>query len=457
MEATFLPYIAAFIWIGALFMLGIIIRAKFKIFQTYLVPASLIAGVLGFVLITFDVVGMPTSNGWEPIPHSIFSVMTYHLFAFGFVGIGFLESKEGIEGKLVIRGGLWMVLLCGLCWAIQSLIGKGVFELWQMVFGGDFYTGLGYLVGSGFAQGPGQAQAHSLVWENTYKIGNVVSVGLAFGAMGFFAAVLVGVPLAKRGISQGLLQQQYSGKLSNSFLRGVMDKGDNPACAYSTTHPGNIDNVAFHLGLMLTMYGLAYLFGLAWTVYMPVAVQSLGFGIVFSWGMLFAMLTKYLMRKTDTVHFLDSSTIRRLTGTCVDFMICAAFMAINVEELKSVIMPFIVTIILAAAATVAVIMWYARRAPEYGFERGLACYGCYTGTVATGLLLLRIVDPDFESPAAVELAVMNAFALITLQPLLAGFPLIPMEGFPMFWILIGYTVLTPIAFYVLKLVKKKAW
>lgn len=77
--------------------------------------------------------------------------------------------------------------------------------------------------------------------------------------------------------------------------------------------------------------------------------------------------------------------------------------------------------------------------------------------MATGLLLLRIIDPDFESPAAIELAIMNAFALITLQPLLAGFPLIPMEGFPMFWILIAYLVLSPVAFYLLKMIKPARW
>ncbi len=457
MESTFFPYFAAFIWIGILFMLGVFLRAKIKILQTYLVPASLIAGVIGFVLVTLGVIGIPTSNGWQTIPHSVFSIMTYHLFAFGFVGIGFLQNKSDIAGKVVIRGGLWMVLLCGLIWAIQSLIGKGIFELWHTLFGGDFYTGLGYLVGAGFAQGPGQAQAHGLVWENTYNIGNVVSVSLAFGAMGFFAAVLIGVPLAKYGIKKGLLQQEYSGNLSQSFLRGIMAKNENPPCALATTHPGNIDNMAFHLGLMLSMYGLAYLFGLLWTNHMPTAVQSLGFGIMFSWGMVFAMLTRYIMKKLDIIHLIDPQTTRRLTSTCVDFMICSAFMAINVEELKSVAMPFILTIIFATLASLLVIMWFARRAPEFGFERGLACYGCYTGTVATGLLLLRIIDPDFESPAAIELAVMNAFALVTLQPLLAGFPLIPMEGFPILAILIGYVVISPIAFYVLRLIKKPSW
>lgn len=457
MEASFVPYLAAFIWIGFLFNVGVLIRAKVKIFQTYLVPASLIAAVLGFILMSLGVIGLPTSQGWKPIPYDTFSILTYHLFAFTFAGLGLMKSESNLSSKLLVRGGLWMVILCGLVWAIQSLIGKSVFEIWAMLTGSDVYTGIGYLVGAGYAQGPGQALSHSLVWENEYHISNVVSVGLAFGAVGFFAAVLIGVPFAKYGLKHNLLEKQYTKEISRDVLVGYHAEGQKPACAYATVHPANIDTFAFHLGLMFFIYGLAYLFGLTWANYMPVAVRSLGFGILFSWALVIAMSFRFIAGKLNFISFVDNSTIRRLTGTCVDYMICASFMAINVTELMGVLLPFVITCILAAFATLFVIVWFAKRAPEYGFERGLACYGCYTGTVPTGLLLLRIIDPQFESPAAIELAVMNAFALITLQPLLAGFPLIPMEGFPIIPILLGYLILSPIAFWLLRLIKKPKW
>lgn len=49
MEVTFFPYIAAFVWIGVLFMVGVLLRAKIKVFRTYMVPASLIGAILKFV------------------------------------------------------------------------------------------------------------------------------------------------------------------------------------------------------------------------------------------------------------------------------------------------------------------------------------------------------------------------------------------------------------------------
>ena len=104
MEASFYPYLGALCWIGMLLMLGTLIRAKVPLFQKLLFPSSLIGGLIGFVLINLDLVGMPTSTGWKDITPNIFSMITFHLFAFGFVGIGLLQTKKPASGKVVMRG-----------------------------------------------------------------------------------------------------------------------------------------------------------------------------------------------------------------------------------------------------------------------------------------------------------------------------------------------------------------
>lgn len=87
MEASFYPYLGALCWIGVLLMLGTLIRAKVPLFQKLLFPSSLIGGLIGFVLINLDLIGMPTSTGWKDITPNIFSMIIFHLFAFGLVGI----------------------------------------------------------------------------------------------------------------------------------------------------------------------------------------------------------------------------------------------------------------------------------------------------------------------------------------------------------------------------------
>ena len=456
MESTFYPYLGALGWIGLFLLIGTVIRAKVKFFQTFLFPASLIGGILGFFVLNAGWLGIPSSTGWKTITPVVFSTITFHLFAFGFVGIGLLQAKSGTSGKVVARGALWIALIFGLLFSVQAMAGKATFDVWKMLFGGDFFTGNGYLLGAGFTQGPGQTQAYASIWETTYQIANSLNVGLAFAAVGFLVAGIVGVPLAFYGIKKGWISIQ-GGKLPECFLRGLMDRGDNPPCSHSTTHPANIDNLGFHLGLMAAIYGVAYLFGLMFANYMPAGIAGLGFGLTFCWGMFLAMLLRKFMARVDILHLIDGETTRRLVGGSVDFMICAVFLGIEMEDLQEVLLPFIVAIIIATFITLILCVWFGRRSPEYGFERCLIMFGYATGTAASGLLLLRIADPDYETPVAVEGGLMNVFTCLTFLPVTLSMPFAPVEGYPIVWVFAAIIVVTPIAMYLLKLIRKPAF
>ena len=462
MESSFYPYIGGFCWVGLLLMVGTIIRAKVKIFQTMLFPASLIGGILGFVLINLGLIGMPSSFGWKALTPSVFSMLTFHLFAFGFVGIGLLESssdnKEG-TGKVIARGAFWMALIFGFLFSIQALIGKGTFDLWKMFFGGDFFTGNGYLLGAGFTQGPGQTQAYATIWEHTYQVANALNVGLAFAAVGFLVAGVVGVPLAYYGIRRGWISLNEEGgtpgSLPQTFLKGLMDKDDHPCCAQATTHPANIDSVGFHFGLMFALYGGAYAWGLAWFLYLPKGINGLGFGLVFCWGMFLAMITRKIMKKIKISHLIDPETTRRLTGTTVDFMICAVFMGIKPTALTSVVIPFSVSIVIASFLTLWACLWFGRRAPSLGFARAVTMFGYCTGTGASGLMLLRLVDPEYATPVALEVGLMGLVTFVVFKPISLCMPFAAAPDFPMIWIFVGTAILTPLVMYVMRLVGRR--
>jgi ESS family glutamate:Na+ symporter len=42
-------------------------------------------------------------------------------------------------------------------------------------------------------------------------------------------------------------------------------------------------------------------------------------------------------------------------------------------------------------------------------ERTVAIFGAVPGTVSSGLLLLRIADPEFKTPVAIEIGLMSLF------------------------------------------------
>ncbi len=459
MEATFFPNIMAFLWLGIMLMLGVFLRAKVRFFQRILFPASIIGGLIGFVLVNAGWLGAPSTQGWKVLDHTPFGVLTFHLFAFSFVGIGFLETARASDSsKVVLRGALWIALLFTMMFCLQALLGKGIFSGWVALFGGSFETVNGYLLGAGFTQGPGQTLAYASIWEKTYHVASAINTGLAFAAVGFLVAGLVGVPLALYGIRHGWVSCKEGSGLSKWLLCGLRDASDRPACAYSTTHPANIDSFGFHLGLMAGTYALAYLVGVVWTLYMPEKMKYFGFGMMFFWGMLIAMGIRKIMRWTGCIHLLDDATCHRLTNMLVDFMICSVFMGISLKSLEDIFLPFSLAVVLASALTLGLCLWFGRRCPEYGFERCLALFGYCTGTAASGLLLLRIVDPDFRTPVAVEIGVMNVCLLFIFDTTITlAMPHAPNPSFPLLWIFLGLAVVLPVIVYFLKMIRKPAF
>ncbi|MCS5582681.1 MAG: hypothetical protein NZ777_04150, partial [Pseudomonadales bacterium] len=62
-------------------------------------------------------------------------------------------------------------------------------------------------------------------------------------------------------------------------------------------------------------------------------------------------------------------------------------------------------------------------------ERAITLFGCCTGSTGSGLLLLRILDPDLSTPVARELAYFNvAIIFVSLHVLMFMAPILPSIG-----------------------------
>jgi ESS family glutamate:Na+ symporter len=102
---------------------------------------------------------------------------------------------------------------------------------------------------------------------------------------------------------------------------------------------------------------------------------------------------------------------RRITGFSVDFLIVATVAAIQLKIVWDYMVPISILAVVNGVMTTVLVVYFGRRLSTYSLERTAAIYGVVTGTVSCGLLLLRIVDPDFKTPVAYEIAVMNVFSL----------------------------------------------
>ena len=230
-----------------------------------------------------------------------------------------------------------------------------------------------------------------------------------------------------------------------------------PDAGKLTTHPANIDGLAFQLAIMIAIYFLTYYESLFLKMILPGALKAISFGLMFLWGMISAVIIRFILKKLGLVRYIDNNLQRRITGTAVDYMIVATLMAVKVTAVWSNIVPITLMCLIAGVATLLFMLYFGRRNDEYSFERLVALYGMGTGTAASGLLLLRIVDPEFKTPVAAELGLCNIFLLAVIYVSFVMFPL-PKLGMAVGLITVAATgVVALVLLKVFKLWGKPAW
>jgi len=133
--------------------------------------------------------------------------------------------------------------------------------------------------------------------------------------------------------------------------------------------------------------------------------------------MLGGLLIQLCEDRFDKHRLIDYGLTRRIQNTALDFLVVAAIATIRIEALARGLAPFLIIVAAAIAWNVLCLLALARRMlPDAWFERSIAEMGQSMGVTATGLLLLRVVDPDYESPA------VDAFASKQLlhEPFMGG-------------------------------------
>jgi ESS family glutamate:Na+ symporter len=160
---------------------------------------------------------------------------------------------------------------------------------------------------------------------------------------------------------------------------------------------------------------------------LPPDVAKMLWGFFFFIGMVIAFLVRISMKKLKIDHLIDSGLQRRITGFAVDYLIVSTVMAIQVVVIWKYIIPISIIAVISGFATTLMVIFLGRRLWSYNIERSVTIYGTVTGTVSSGLLLLRIVDPEFKTPVAVEIGLMNLFMV----PVILGYGIL--INAPLWW------------------------
>lgn len=395
----------AFSLAGIMLCIGMLLRAKIHIFQNILVPSSVLGGIIGLILMN-----LVTSAGIDiGTNQAMYTDIVNNLFTISFISISLTgtPSAEKDITKSVFKGALGLGLVWCLLYALTPIIATALIA----AFGGSVNMDCvyGMLIQFAFCQGPGQSAAYGAIFEQ-YGWTNASTVAIAFSSIGFIAAFLVGIPAAKMGIRCGAAKN--CGKLDMAILKGYYTKNEqNEYMVKDTTCNSNVETLAFHFALIGICYVLAV--GIARILsFIPGFLGTSMSSMMFMNGMYAAYIVKWLIKKFH-LDFLQENTLQsKITGWTADYLVVCAFMAVSLAVIRDWL-PLMLTVSLAiTAVTFGVCFYFGQRfGGSNDFERTLGLYGTCTGTVPSGIALVRIVDPSFHTTTAIELGACNLVML----------------------------------------------
>lgn len=385
--------------IGLALLLATVVRARVRFFQKYLIPNALTAG---FILLPFynylgPLIGVTQEGLGE---------LVYHLLSISFVAMTLRRSDStGTKGDKRIFATSVSVLSQ---YAIQAFVGLLLTYVFIKTMFPDLFPAFGFLLPLGFVLGPGQAYAIGQGWEQ-FGFSGAGTIGLTFAAIGFIVSSFGGVFLINYGIRRGWLTDEFLKGLKKGGVRtGVFPKGHlSPAGSKLSTESEAIDSMTFHAGMVLFVYFLGYLvlrlltflLGLIGPMGTELAVNLWGISFIFAAVM--GILFKQILKALDVDYTLDNQTLTRISGFSVDVMVTAAIAAISIVVVKAYMLPILLLAALAAFFVFLTVPWFVSRIfRDHQFHRMLMIFGVSTGTLPTGLALLRVIDPEFETPVA---------------------------------------------------------
>ncbi|MEB3166921.1 MAG: sodium:solute symporter [Cyanobacteriota bacterium] len=138
---------------------------------------------------------------------------------------------------------------------------------------------------------------------------------------------------------------------------------------------------------------------------------------VFPLALLGSLLVRLLLEASGRASLASAAIQGRIGTICADLLITAATACLDLSLLATNWRPLTVLALVGLVWNLLVVLLLAPRIlPADWFERAILEFGQATGVAASGLLLLRLADPDDRSDA------LPAFSIkqLLLQPLLAG-------------------------------------
>lgn len=410
----------AFLILGILLLIAVFIKQKIPLLQRLYIPESIIAGALALLLgpealgslkLSFANDGIfsdSIQNIWLESPEVLINIV----FAALFLGENIPNPKD-IWQKTAPQVAFGQSLAWGqyaIAIALVTFVLVPIFDIDPLA---------GTLIEIGFEGGHGTAAGMATTLDKLgFPEGGNLALGLA--TVGIITGIVGGTLLIQWGEKRGYVQQRLnSGTRSPIAVKKATEISvtktpalENIGVDFLTINFGFIA-VAIVIGWLI----LKALFWLESIFWGKMGLELIDDVPLFPMTLIGGIIIQVIMNRLDLDFLIDRQLQEKIAGMAIDLLIASALASIDLTVLGENIGVFLSLALAGITWNIIAFVYLAPRIiPINWFERGLGDMGQSMGVTATGILLIRMVDPDNKTAAMSSFAYKQLF----FEPIVGG-------------------------------------
>ncbi|MGI6537773.1 MAG: sodium:glutamate symporter [Caldicoprobacterales bacterium] len=408
-------FIIEFGTLSAILLLSNFLGRKVGFIRKSLMPTAVLAG---FITLILRITGVIDLNA------HFLDTITYHTIAIGFIALSLRIPDSTAKKDANFLDGPKSGALIVSTYLMQGILGIIISAGLALIFFPGLFKAAGILLPMGYGQGPGQANNVGVTYEQLGFEGGQ-SFGLSIAAAGFLCACIVGM------LYINLLHKQKKINLQEIHEKSEVLTVEDFQSDNEIPVSQSVDRLSIQIAMVMMVYLITYLVSLGITSFLDTAAPGLAallspliWGFNFIIGSLMAMLFRasfhwFTKAKWMQRQYPNNYLLNRISGFAFDYMIIAGIAAIDIRDLSGLWLPFFLMAIAGGYVTLIYLQWLCKRLyPAYYHEAFVSMYGMLTGTISSGVMLLRELDPQYKTPAANNLLSGSSFAILLGAPML---------------------------------------
>ena len=424
----------AFITLCILLTMGMVVRVKVPILQKLYLPSSVIGGAIGLAVFTLlgDKVNPELTGALRKVPGFMINVV----FATLFLGAAAPKFRE------VVRIAFPQLCLGQIMSWGQYVVGLGLagFVLSRFC---DVPPAFGNLIEIGFEGGHGTVGGMSKAFAD-FGWSDGIALGFTVATVGMIAGVIIGMWLINWAHRKGVVSQVLSfEERAENERKGLHLFQARPSAGRQTVMCDTIDSLAWHVAIV----GISVALGAGLLALLQLTGWKVFRGFpLFPLCMIGGILLQWAVGTCRKDLYVDRVQMERISGASLDFLVVSAVATIRLDVVLAHWIPLVALVVVGIAWSLFTVLWFGPRIfKEAWFERAIADFGQATGVTATGLMLLRTVDPENRTIAAASFG----YKQLLHEPFMGGglwtalaLTLVYSWGWqPVFWLSVGMLAL----------------